>query len=56
MAVNAEDVMECAQKRLHPDGFKIMIVGDPETLASSGALSGLGRVDNVILRDYSGKD
>lgn len=56
MAVTTEDVMECAKKRLHPDGLKIMIVGDPETLASSGALSGLGRVDNVILRDYSGKD
>lgn len=56
MAVTTDDVMECAKKRLHPDWLKIMIVGDPETLASSGALSGLGRVDNVILRDYSGKD
>lgn len=56
MAVTTEDVMACANKRLIPDGLKIMIVGDPETLASSGALSGLGRVDNVTLRDYSGKD
>lgn len=56
VSVTAADVMECAKKRLRPDGLKIMIVGDPETLASSGSLSGLGRVDNVILRDYSGKD
>jgi predicted Zn-dependent peptidase len=56
MAVTAEDVMACAKKRLIPAGLKILIVGDPETLASSRALSGLGRVDNITLRDYSGKD
>ena len=56
VSVTAADVMECAKKRLRPGGLKIMIVGDPETLASSGSLSGIGRVDNVILRDYSGKD
>jgi predicted Zn-dependent peptidase len=56
VSVSAVDVMESAKKRLRPDGLKIVIVGDPETLASSGSLSGLGRVDNIILRDYSGKD
>ncbi|VAX15975.1 peptidase, M16 family [hydrothermal vent metagenome] len=50
MAVTKEDIMRVAAKRLHPDGLKIVIIGDPEKFDM--ALSKFGKVTKLKLKDY----
>ena len=51
MAVSADDVMKVANRRLRPDGLKIIVVGDPEKIESD--LGQFGPVKKIELRDYS---
>ncbi len=50
MAVTKEDIMRVAAKRLHPDGLKIVIIGDPEKFDM--ALSRFGKVTELKLESH----
>lgn len=51
MAVTREDIMRVAARRLHPDGLKIVVIGDSEKFDED--LSRFGKVDRLKL-DSSG--
>ncbi|VAX20891.1 hypothetical protein MNBD_NITROSPINAE02-1463 [hydrothermal vent metagenome] len=51
METTIEDVRRVANEYLHPDGLKIVVVGDPDGFERS--LSEFGKVSAIELRDYS---
>ncbi|MBI4666784.1 MAG: insulinase family protein [Nitrospinae bacterium] len=54
MAVTAGDVLRVARKYLHPEGLKMVVVGDPDVLAKS--LPGYSSARKIALRDYNSKN
>jgi len=50
MAVTKEDLMKTAARRLHPDGLKIVIIGDPEKFDMP--LARFGKVEKLKLESY----
>ncbi|VAX24291.1 peptidase, M16 family [hydrothermal vent metagenome] len=50
MAVTKEDIMRVAAKRLHPDGLKIVIIGDPDKFDMD--LSRFGKVTRLKLESH----
>ncbi len=51
MAVTVDDVQRVAKKYLHPNGLKIVVVGDPAGFDKP--LKEFGKVEQIVLRDYS---
>ncbi len=51
MAVTADDVLQTAKRRLHPDGLKIVVVGAPDMF--DRPLDEFGRLNDIELRDYT---
>ncbi|MDH4184926.1 MAG: insulinase family protein, partial [Nitrospinota bacterium] len=51
MAVTAEDVRQAAQRRLRPEGLKIVVVGSEKDFGQP--VEGFGPVQRLPLRDYS---
>jgi predicted Zn-dependent peptidase len=53
MAVTKEDILRVATKRLHPEGLKIVVIGDPEKFDMD--LSKFGKVVRLELNDSDAK-